>query len=65
MIKLEQYRKANSLSIRKLSLMTGISRTYLTQLESGEKVPTLTIVCVLCKIFKCTPNDFILEIYYK
>ena len=65
MIKLEQYRKANLLSIRQLSLLTGISRTYLTQLERGEKVPTLTIVCTLCKVFKITPNDFIHEIYYK
>lgn len=65
MIRLEEYRKANLYSIRQLSLKTGISRTYLTQLERGEKVPTLTIVCVLCRVFKCTPNDFILEIYYK
>ena len=65
MIRLEEYRKANLYSIRKLSLKTGISRTYLTQLERGEKVPTLTIVCVLCRVFKCTPNDFIPEIYYK
>ena len=65
MIRLEEYRKANLYSIRQLSLKTGVSRTYLTQLERGEKVPTLTIVCVLCRVFKCTPNDFILEIYYK
>ena len=65
MLRLEEYRKANLYSIRQLSLKTGISRTYLTQLERGEKVPTLTIVCVLCRVFKCTPNDFILEIYYK
>ncbi|MGM9543790.1 MAG: helix-turn-helix domain-containing protein [Romboutsia timonensis] len=65
MIRLEEYRKANLYSIRQLSLKTGISRTYLTQLERGEKVPTLTIVCVLCRVFKCTPNDFIPEIYYK
>ena len=65
MVKLEQYRKANLLSIRQLSLKTGISRTYLTHIERGEKVPTLTIVCTLCRIFKITPNDFIPEIYYK
>ena len=65
MIRLEEYRKANLYSIRQLSLKTGVSRTYLTQLERGEKVPTLTIVCALCRVFKCTPNDFILEIYYK
>ena len=65
MIKLEQYRKANLLSIRQLSLLTGISRTYLTQIERGEKIPTLTIVCTLCKVFKITPNDFIPEIYYR
>lgn len=65
MIKLEYYRKANLLSIRQLSFKTGISRTYLSQIEKGEKIPTLTIVCALCKFFKCTPNDFIYELYYK
>lgn len=65
MIRLEEYRKANLLSLNQLSAMTGISRQHLSYIERGERVPTLTILCVLCKIFTCTPNDIIPEIYYK
>lgn len=65
MIKLEYYREANLYSLNQLSKLTGISRTYLRQIEAGEKIPTVKIVCALCKVFQITPNDIIEEKYYK
>jgi len=65
MIKLEIYRKERGMSIRELSLKTGISRTYLTSIEEGLYNPTLKIICTLCKEFRITPNDLIPEDLYK
>lgn len=65
MLKLEHYRKENSMSIRELSLKTGISRTYLTAIEEGVYNPTVNIVCTLCKVFGITPNDLIPEEMYR
>lgn len=65
MIRLEYYRKANLYSLNQLSKTTGISRQHLKQIELGEKIPSVKIVCVLCKVFMITPNEIIEEKYYK
>lgn len=65
MLKLEHYRKENNISIRQLSLSTGISRTYLTAIEEGFYNPSVNIVCTLCKFFSITPNDIIPKEMYK
>lgn len=65
MIKLEFYRKERGMSIRELSLKTGISRTYLTAIEEDLYNPSLNIICTLCKEFGITPNDLIPEEMYR
>jgi DNA-binding XRE family transcriptional regulator len=65
MLKLEQYRKEKGMSIRQLSLLTGISRTYLTAIEEDIYNPSLNIICSLCRVFLITPNDLIPEEMYK
>ena len=65
MLRLEQYRKEKCMSIRELSLRTGISRTYLTAIEEDIYNPSLKIICSLCKVFGITPNDLIPEEMYK
>lgn len=65
MIKLEDYRTANLYSLNQLSKLTGISRQHLKQIELGEKIPSVKIVCTLCKVFMITPNDIIEEKYYR
>lgn len=65
MIKLEYYRKANLYSLNQLSKITGISRQHLKQIEDGLKIPSIKIVCTLCRVFMITPNDMIEDKYYK
>lgn len=65
MIKLEYYRESNLYSLNQLSKLTGISRQHLKQIEVGEKIPSVKIVCTLCKLFMITPNDLIEEKYYR
>lgn len=66
MLKLEYYRKEHCMSIRELSLKTGISRTYLTGIEEGVyKNPGIKVICVICKALDITPNDLIEESCWK
>ena len=65
MLKLEYYRKEKGISIRELSLKTGISRTYLKAIEDDIYSPSLKVICSLCKFFGITPNDLIPEEMYK
>lgn len=65
MILLEKCRKEKGVSIRKLSLMTGVSRTYLTGLEEGiYENPGVRVICAICKALDITPNDIIEEEYW-
>ena len=65
MLRLEYYRKERCMSIRELSIRTGISRTYLTAIEEDIYNPSVKIICSLCKVLGITPNDLIPEEMYK
>lgn len=57
---LKELRKQKKVSIRQLSIKTGIARGYLSELERDvHDNPTIDVVCKLCKVLGCTPNDLI------
>lgn len=64
-LKLRHYRLKNNMSIRELSRLTGISRTYISDIEHG-KYENIGVksVCILCKQFNITPNDLINKEYW-
>lgn len=65
MILLEKYRKENGLSVRQLSIKSGVSRTYITAIEEGvHDNPGVKIICALCRALKTTPNDLIEKEYW-
>ncbi|WP_300855526.1 helix-turn-helix domain-containing protein [uncultured Clostridium sp.] len=62
---IKTYRLKFNYSKKKLSEVTGISRSYLTDLERGN-CDNLSVkkLCSLCMAFNITPNDLIpLEMY--
>lgn len=65
-VKLAEYRQAKGLSIRKLSKISGVSRTYISDIERDIcENPSVEIICKLCKVLGVTPNDIISEEYWK
>ncbi|MBK1811563.1 helix-turn-helix transcriptional regulator [Clostridium sp. YIM B02505] len=64
--KLKELRKVKGYSISKLSLKSGVSRTFLGDLEKGKySNPTLKVICSLCLALNITPNDLIPKEYYE
>lgn len=63
---LKQIRIKRNLTTKALSDLTGVSRSYITELENGKyDNPGLITICALCKGLKLTPNELIPEKLYK
>jgi len=58
-IRLEEVRRAKKWSQSKLAIMSGVGRSYISEIESGKYCPTADVICKLCFALKCTPNDLI------
>lgn len=64
--KLKRYRLSNNMSQLELSKISGISRNYISEIESGIYTNiSIFYVCNLCKALKITPNDLIPEEYWR
>lgn len=59
MINLEMYRKEKNFSVYKLHKLTGISRSYLSEIEKGKSDPTASKILILCLVLDITPNDLL------
>ena len=45
--------------------MSGVSRPFISQIESKKHIPRVDIVCKLCKALDITPDELIKEEYYR
>lgn len=46
-MKIKEYRKEKRISVRKLAELTGISKTYISDVENNHKIPTLYTLCLI------------------
>lgn len=58
-IRLKELRRQKRWSQSKLGRISGVSRSYISDIEAGRYKPTADIICKLCKALNCTPNDLI------
>jgi transcriptional regulator with XRE-family HTH domain len=58
MQRLEEIRKRKGWSQSKLSEESGVSQTYISELEAGKKQPTVTILKKLSKALNVPITDF-------
>lgn len=58
-------RKENDLSQKDLSVLSGVSRSYISEVETNTHNMTIDVLCKLCKALKTTPNKLIPEHLYK
>ena len=56
---LRERRKAAGLRQADLAEMTGVTQSYLSMLESGERTPGLKVLCRLAGALGCTAADLI------
>lgn len=65
MLKLKEMRIRKNITQSELSILSGVSRSYISELENNDHTATVYIICKLCKALKITPNELIKEEYYK
>lgn len=64
--KIKMLRRIKNISQSKLSEVTGISRSYISEMENGKyENISINILCDLCRGLEVTPNDLIPEEMYK
>lgn len=58
---IKRIREKQNISIRKLSLLTGLSRTYLSNLENNKRVnPTLSSLSAISTVLNVDIKELIL-----
>lgn len=55
-MKIKEVRQEKGISVRKLSEMTGISKTYISDVENNHKIPTLYTLCIIAACLEVFPN---------
>jgi putative transcriptional regulator len=58
-LRLEKVRSDKNITQKELSIMSGLSKSYISELESGKYSSTIKVICKLCKALGCTPNDLV------
>lgn len=59
MLNLAAIRRSRHLSQATLAKKAGVSRSFISDLEQGNYIPSIRTICKLCKALNCTPNDLI------
>jgi transcriptional regulator with XRE-family HTH domain len=59
MINLKELRETKEYSKSQLSELSGVSVSYISEIEAGKYHPTDDIICKLCKALNCMPNDLV------
>lgn len=53
-------RRKAYLSQKKLSIMAGLSPTYISRLERGKVCPTIDIICKICEVLNISVCDLLI-----
>ena len=59
--RLKKIRTLKNYSVYKLAQLSGVSSTYIHEIESGKKQPTVEIISKLCKSLDITLSEFFIE----
>lgn len=54
---LKDYRKLRNMTQETLSRKSGVSKSYISELENNLKCPTLNILCVLARALDVDPRE--------
>lgn len=65
MLKVLELRKSRGWTQLELSEKSGVSRSFISELERDSHIATVDTLCKLCKGLKVTPNDLIEKQYWE
>lgn len=54
---IRELRKAKGLTIEKLSKLSSVSVSYISEIEAGQYNPTINILCLLATALDVSPAD--------
>ncbi len=54
---LKTVRKIKRVSVRELARLTGISKTYISDVENNHKIPTLYTLCLMAVALGVKPEE--------
>ena len=57
---IKEYRLKNKLTQEELSQKIGFDTKYISQIERGESIGSISTLLNLCNAYKITPNDILL-----
>jgi transcriptional regulator with XRE-family HTH domain len=58
-LKVKELREINHLTMLQLSIPVEVSEAYISEIESGKKIPSLEVTCKLAKTLKCSLSDLV------
>lgn len=64
MLNLKEIRLEKEISLDKLSAMSGIAKSTISELENGKHKASIDSICKLCRALKVTPSDLIKREYW-
>lgn len=65
MLKVKMYREEKGWTQRKLSEVSGVSRSRISEIENDGYNITLVNLCSICKALEVAPNDLIEARYWR
>lgn len=60
-MKLLEKRKEKGLSQEQLASMVGVSRPFISQMETGEHLPSIKTAKALANVLECTVDELLRE----
>ena len=61
-LKIKEYREEKKLSYRQLEILSGVSKTKISNIEKGKRSPTIDILEKLAKGLRVSIHDLIEEV---
>lgn len=61
-LKIKEYREQKKLSYRQLEILSGVSRTMISNIEKGKRSPTIDILDRLAQGLRVSIHDLIEEV---
>lgn len=59
--RMRKLRQANNVSIQKLADEIGVTRNYISQLEKGEKIPSLDTLIGIANVLKVSADELLCD----
>lgn len=59
--KIKELREKQNMSQRELAQNVGISQAHICYIENGLKQTTVQILCNICNVLGCRPDDLLFE----